>query len=123
MLTKVRVITHKKEMVLIQYKEDDRYWRSWVPLTIIKTEGDKTLVDNPSTGIPYGEDFSYFLITQGLTEEVAIKIDTALKSRGVWTWTDILTHSDLVISAYSEAMRVTAQPLIAEAVRNSKQEI
>ena len=122
-MTQVRVITKKKEMALIQYKEDDRYWRSWVPLTIIKSEGDKTLVNNPSTGIPYGEDFSYFLITQGLTEEVAIKIDTALKSRGVWTWPDVLAHSDLVISAYSEAMRITAQPLFTEAVRNSKQEI
>lgn len=119
---RVKIITSKKDMALIQYKEGDRYWRSWVPLEIIKFMGDKTVVDNPQTGIPYGEDFSLFLITTGLTEGIAIKIDTELKRSGVWTWTDVTEHIDLVIRAYAAAMTLTAQPLIVEAVRNSKQE-
>lgn len=119
-MTLVRVILRKNEAALIQYKEEDRYWRSWVPLSIIEETGDRFYVSNPQQGIPFGEDFAAFLISIGMTEALAIEIDSQLKGRGVWTWTDLYARPDLVVGAYSSALRVSAEPLFKEATRQIK---
>ena len=112
---RVRVVTKKNQLALVEYIQNGVYWRNWVPLAIIIKEGVNLYVDNPQRGIPYGEQFSFHLIQMGVSEELAKRIDYELKGTGVWTWADVVHRTDLVIRAYMSAHRAFANPLIEKA--------
>ena len=122
METKVTVVTRKKGLGLVQYIDGGAYWRNWVPLEIIEERGVDFYVIDPYRGIPYGENFSSFLTDDGVSEEVANRIEFELKHTGVWTWADVVNNPNLVIRAYMSAHRAFAAPLIKYAVDQVRME-
>lgn len=117
-MVKIREISKKKGLVLVEWKnEAGGIFRSWVPPDIIQQEGSELYVSDPGIGIPFGVNFSKHL---PYPEDVVQDIDRELKKLGVWTWSDVLTRTDLVKQAYQNVLAIRVADLLAIASKEQK---
>lgn len=91
-----RRVGQDKGMTLVEWWDGKTLHRAWVkPDMLTHDEGTEIEVDRPERGLPHGDDFS--VLAQFEIESDAFA--TALHERGVWTYADVLSMGQDVLSA------------------------
>jgi len=104
---KVRVITTKDGMYLIEWEDTDGdgLQRKWVTKEMIfeflDDDGRLATVEDPERGIPYGVDWKLILPEISCT---IVDLANELKRRGIWTTEDMRANPNSVRVALSTAL-------------------
>lgn len=106
-MTKVKVIQRSAQSALVQWRDGEERYRSFVPLRELK--GDQ--VEAPELGISYGEDWAA-LITATVDPK---RIDQELKRSGIWTIEDLRARVDVAQGAINRVVSEILNDLLLNA--------
>lgn len=109
--TEVTPIRRKGGLTLVQWRRGSKLHRNWVPDGDVVQDGELFVVDKPSAGIPYGQNFAK-LLTPSVTPDA---IDAELKRRGIWTIQDLRANPNSALGALQAAYGIDLAQLFQAA--------
>lgn len=109
----MKTIKRAGPSALVEYKEDGRPQRAWVPTEMAEDE------DAVRMGIPYGVPWSEVL---GLTPFSPEDLEAELRKRGIWTAGDAQANPQAIVGAIVGLIGVDMAAVI-KAARTYEKEI
>ena len=102
----MKTIRRAKKASLVEWKEDGRSQRAWVP---VGSEDDE---EEARLGIPYGVPWAEILVPKTISPE---DLEAALRSRGIWTAEDAQASPQAIAGAIVELIGVDMAAVIKAA--------
>lgn len=110
---KLKTIKRAGSAALVEWKEDGRAQRAWVPVELAE---DK---EAAQMGIPYGIPWAEIIAPKAIFPE---DLEAALRSRGIWTAQDAQASPQAIVGALLELIGVDIATIL-KAARAYEKEI
>ena len=113
---KVRVVKSKGESAVVEWVEDGKAFRKFVPLKLIKNQGveEKELDKCPDYGVPWSKEIKPNLSSEDL--------EAALHNAGIWTAEDAVRNAGAVIGAINAAYKTDLGAILQAAKKHINKE-
>lgn len=108
----MKTIKRAEQAVLVEWREDGKAHRAWVPLG---AEGSE---DEARLGIPYGVPWAELIPPRAIFPE---ELEAALHSRGIWTAEDAQLNPQAILGAIVELIGVDMAAVIRAAREYEKE--
>lgn len=103
---KLKTIKRAGSAALVEWKEDGRAQRAWVPVELAE---DK---EAAQMGIPYGIPWAEIIAPKAIFPE---DLEAALRGRGIWTVEDAQANPQAIVGAIVELIGVDMAAVIRAA--------
>lgn len=97
---KIKVISKRKDSVLVEFRKGDRLQRAYVPFTDIK-DGEVSEY-KLKLGIPYGVEWAKYITLQATPQD----LEDNLRNAGIWTAQDALQNPRIVIGVLQKTYQI-----------------
>lgn len=102
-MKKIKIVGRKNSTVLVEWVEESKLFRSFVPLESTKEVGSEVFCDNPEQGIPYGVPWSLVV-----DREVDVELfEAEMHKQGIWTIEDFERNPQKVSGCLRKVMAQT----------------